>query len=552
MNTCNNCHTETGLFFCPNCGKIIEYPDFVTHEERLKKALELFVMNMIAATKRSQYDLEEKVGKSGLAELVYRKYYQHIAYLQQLCSTDVSKKYFGGNGEALFEKMDQFAEKCKQNECQIAVVGTIKAGKSMLINAILGREIASTFPTPETASVTKFRSSNRGDYVKVSFYTDKEWQKLWNSVMMATKKSIRDDKEDFLSEYNSLHADEIKSEFINRESIEFKPTTFDELKQTVDKYTSSRHAEHYFAKEVEIGLSDFVAPANVVFVDTPGLNDPVSFRSNITRKYLHSANVILLCVKAASAELRSQELDEIASLFAELRYSKDRIYILGTQIDTPRNFKQYWDNHTKKEFLKYLSDDIYFGSEQDAKKQIFPVTAWYYNLVMRAKKNPEVWKDAEMKGNLEEMVRRCWKVESFEDLQEQYGTEEAIKRFKSPKQIFYEHISEFEDMTNIPQMRIMLMEGPVKASEMIIKNDVQSDYRYLCSQIVSTAKDVAKLRQETIAQSRAKDVQMQIIDLNQRISQSKREYAATRSALSELLKDLQDETNKVINKVRNK
>ena len=45
--------------------------------------------------------------------------------------------------------MDTFLKKCKGAEFHIALVGAIKAGKSTLINAILGYDYASTKVTPE-------------------------------------------------------------------------------------------------------------------------------------------------------------------------------------------------------------------------------------------------------------------------------------------------------------------------------------------------------------------------------------------------------------------
>lgn len=548
MNKCTNCQTTTKLFFCPNCGQILEYPDFIRTDEKLKKSLEIFVKNLVNASKKSQADLQVLFDKSELSNAVYRKYYQHITYLQQLCSTEKSKQYFSGNGEALFEKMEQFADKCRQNECQIAVVGIIKAGKSMLINSLLGKEIASTYPTPETASVTKFRSANGKDYVKVSFYNSREWDELWKSVLAARKNSLRDDKEDFLTEYNDLKADEIKRLYINKREETYYPTDIHEMKKIVDTFTSARYAEHFFAKEVEIGLSDFDAPSNVVFVDTPGLDDPVSYRSDITRRYLHSANVILLCVRAIDpGDMSATVLEKLAGLFAEMRYSKERIYLFGTQIDVRSPFKENWEKFTFPTFIKYLSDDIYFGSQKNAKDKIKPVSAKFYNLIQRAKNNTDIWKDEEIKKELNRMIRACWEVPEYDDLLEVYGEEKARKLHKSTKQIFYEHISEFEEITGIPAAKDALMNGPIKEAENIIKNDIQGDYAFLCQQIANTALDVSTFRLDTIRESYASDIQEQVAVLNQQLIDDRKDYAATRTALNELLQDMQGQVNNVIN-----
>ena len=59
-------------------------------------------------------------------------------------------------GEGTLRRMQNFLDRCADGTFQIALVGTIKAGKSTLINALLDAPLASTEVTPETASLTKF------------------------------------------------------------------------------------------------------------------------------------------------------------------------------------------------------------------------------------------------------------------------------------------------------------------------------------------------------------------------------------------------------------
>lgn len=90
-------------------------------------------------------------------------------------------------------------QRCSNPEYHIALVGAIKAGKSTLINALIGYELASTQVTPETASLTKFKSAKE-DFVNVTFYSQTEWSALWNSV-------TKSNAEVFIEEYKNLNAD---------------------------------------------------------------------------------------------------------------------------------------------------------------------------------------------------------------------------------------------------------------------------------------------------------------------------------------------------------
>lgn len=546
MNKCNHCNTETNLFFCPNCGFIFDYPGFVKGNERQERSLASFIKSLIQESQTKRIKIAELIDKGPLAEAVYRKYFEHVAYLQELCNSNATHKLFDANGESMFDVMTAFGRKCLANECQIAIVGTVKAGKSMFLNAILGREVASTYPTPETASLTKFRFSAKGDYIKVSYYTDKEWDMLWKSVMEASANSYRDDKEDFLSEYNKLNADSVKSSLLNRKDDFFTPRSFEELKDFVAKYTSCKHAEHFFAKEVEVGLSSFNVPKNVVFVDTPGLNDPVSFRSDITRRYLHSANVVLLCVKAASAEIRASELEDIAILFSELRYSKERIYLFGTQVDMQTHFSDYWAEQTKPEFVKYLSGKSYFGTKEKASERIMLVTAWYYNMIQRAKNNRDIWNNSKDVDVLDELLKRCLGRTIVEQFTDKYGSSQGREM------CFYEHISELETKTNIPQIYNTIMDGPIKDAEHIIKQDMRDMFVGICKDIVEIADNGLSLKVDAVKMSESTDVKERILNLEKEIKDKERRLSENIETINVLLQSLSDVTNTIINTLKDK
>lgn len=553
MNECKNCNVRTELFFCPNCGRIFSYPAFIGDYYDVRQSLKTYVKQMADKARAAKAKAGEMTDKAGLSQAVYRKYYQQMSYLQWLCSNGESRKLFGNNGDDLLDEMHEFADKCRNNECQIAIVGTIKAGKSMFINALLDREIASTYPTPETASVTKFRSSPDTDYVKVTFYTADEWRQLWDSVVKASETSARkDDKEGFMEEYNSLNADSIKDGCLGKAPMTFRPKDTEELKSIVDRYTSARYAEHYFAKEVEIGIAGLPLPTNVVFVDTPGLNDPVQFRSDITKAYLKSANVILLCVKASSAELRAQEIEEIGNLFAQMRYSKERIHVIATQIDMQPDYLKYWEEFTRPVFIKHLSRESIYGSAEEARKHIFPVTAGYYNQIRRAIRDTSVWQDKENKKHLDELVRRSIEMPSFEELADQYGEEKAAKMYKSPQKAFYERSSELIDMTDIPQVRQHLTDGPVREAESIIMNDVKDLYRAIKVKIATATDERLKLQANIISQSKAIDVQQRLQKLSAQVENSRAEYETTKTELHSLLEEMENTTKSMINKTKGK
>lgn len=298
-------------------------------------------------------------------------------------------------------RIGQFIEKAKNPIYEIAFVGAVKAGKSTLINAILGKNLASTQVTPETAALTKFRASkNKKNYLKISFYNTIEWNELWKNVI--------DSKADvFLEEYQKLNAETEKDKWINREPQFMEIEEFENLKEEILKYTSSRSAVHYFVKEVEVGLKDFNIPEQVCFVDTPGLDDVVDFRSNITRQYIDSANAVLVCVKSDS--LRSDELVTISRVFANTRNNPEKVFIIGTQVDSLNDPKNDWEKQ-EKEWIKYLKGKSCYDDVSLTKRNLVSTSAYIYNLAIRFETLTE-----EEKQNL---FMHCIKAKilKFEDL----------------------------------------------------------------------------------------------------------------------------------------
>lgn len=264
------------------------------------------------------------------------------------------------------KRLEALVDRCVNSEFQIAFVGTIKAGKSTLINAILGQNVASTRVTPETAVLTKFRNSHY-DYIKVKFYSKNEWDELW--------KTISNRADTFLAEYKHLNGENHKSKWVGHSEYN-KSINRSNLKEELEIWSSSKHVEHYFVKEIEIGLSSLNLPENVVFVDTPGLDDPVKYRSDVTRNYINRANAVFVCVTAHS--MTGEETKNIYSVFSNSS-SPEKIFVIGTQADNLNKPEKEWKEQ-KNEWIKYLEEKAAFNNRQLAESNIICTAGYIENL----------------------------------------------------------------------------------------------------------------------------------------------------------------------------
>lgn len=286
------------------------------------------------------------------------------------------KEYFKSSNtlkENIFFKeinseISRYISDSKNPSYQIAIVGAVKAGKSTLINALIGYDLASTNVTPETATLTKIKTTDKNS-ITVKFYSKKDWKKIWNDAQKSTNATI------FKEEFDNLRAKEIECEMLEKSDVFKEFDNLDSMKNEIKKWTSSHAREHYFVKEIEIGVEKLNLPPQVCLVDTPGLNDPVQYRSNITSEYIHSANAVIICVN--SKTLRNEEITTILEVLTKAQDKKDKVYILGTQIDI-MNSQTDWEQQ-QEEWLKHLKEKQFYGSLEMAKKQLIGVSSYFYS-----------------------------------------------------------------------------------------------------------------------------------------------------------------------------
>ena len=116
-------------------------------------------------------------------------------------------------------------------------------------------------------------------------------------------------------------------------------------------------------------------PPEVVFVDTPGLDDAVRYRSDVTRNYIDRANAVFACVR--SDALTGGELNILYRIFTNSMDNPEKIFVLGTQWDSLNDPESDWKKQ-KEEWVKYLSER--YDSEEMAKRNIIHVAAYLMNL----------------------------------------------------------------------------------------------------------------------------------------------------------------------------
>ncbi len=358
-NVCPVCgkeHKEM-RYFCSECGSFLDEEQF--ENKNLYEIPEIKIKRILENLK---YTPHSKILWSDTVDLYTRKVesYKALTALPEIA---------GNMGAEMPEKLDHFLNLCRNPEFQIAFVGTIKTGKSTLINSLLGHNYASMAVTPETAALTKFRSSPR-DYIHIEFYTPQQWKRLWASRTSAA--------DAFTREYNELRAEKQKAKWVGHAPIHKEVANAD-IEKELSIWSSSRSAEHYFVREIEVGISSLPSdfPKQVVFVDTPGLSDPVAYRSEITKEYIRNANAVFVCVEAK--KLQKEEIDTLSSVFSFSSHNKSKVHIIATHWDRLNHPTEDWKK--EKEWMKrQLVGKGFFEKAEMAETNIIHSSAYIYNL----------------------------------------------------------------------------------------------------------------------------------------------------------------------------
>lgn len=449
---CKYCSSDfdESSYFCPSCGRMTDN-DLFTDEEIIKK----YEQKMLEAINSVMHGEHINIAWDTTAN-------KYVRTLEKLSAILNLEEFKNGSEKDFIRRIDSFKKRCEKPEFHIAFVGTIKAGKSTLINALLGKNYASTSVTPETAVLTKFKHSDN-NYVNVKFYSKDEWDLLW--------KSVSNNADIFLQEYKKLNGDAEKNKWINKPEIH-NVVSADDLENEIEKWTSSKKAEHYFVKEVEIGLKDFNMPPEVVFVDTPGLDDAVRYRSDVTRAYIDRANAVFACVK--SDALTGPELNTIYRIFSNTSYNPEKVYIIGTQWDSLNKPKEDWKLQ-KEEWVKYLSRKDAYCSKELAEKNITYTAAYLNNLARdyESLNDDDIW-------NLKSL---CFKFRINSD-----KLESSLK--------------ELITMSNIDEIRRKIEQDIVSKHKEYLYKDIEQVYLDIRNDLNKYFKEITKNQNDIILTSK--------------------------------------------------
>ncbi len=219
----------------------------------------------------------------------------------------------------LEQKLEQIEQKLGKEKFSIGVTGIINAGKSTLLNALLGREVLGTAVIPETANLTILKYSKK-EYAKVKFWNKKEFARIQESA-----KEIESIKK-FVEE-TQKHFGKSLDKYIQEKSL-IQDVTIDDL----SLYTSVKksHKKCNLIKSVELHSNLEFLQNGVEIVDTPGLDDPIIQREEITLQYVSECDLMIHLMNVSQSATQK----DINFIIDSIVYQNiARLLIVITRID---------------------------------------------------------------------------------------------------------------------------------------------------------------------------------------------------------------------------
>mgnify|MGYP002854340415 CR=1 FL=1 len=278
---------------------------------------------------------------------------------------EIAKGLEAGKGFMNSDYIHDFTEKVRQakthadeiistnRDLKIGIIGQVKAGKSSFLNALIfeGQDILPKAATPMTAALTRIIYSEK-QTAKVVFYSPKDWDVIRENAkrfdeelqqgieaLKAEKQRIADEQKTRMQKVKDL-ARQPQTQEPTPQEIETVKTKIPELyrsckelvdmadsgncksklgheeeisvanlKQDLQQYVGAEGKYTPIVKWIELGINNPLIKG-IEIIDTPGLGDPVTSRSEKTKEFLMACDLVFI-LSPTSQFLGSEDISLI-------------------------------------------------------------------------------------------------------------------------------------------------------------------------------------------------------------------------------------------------
>lgn len=217
------------------------------------------------------------------------------------------------------QELDDTKEYMNDQKFSIGITGVMNAGKSTMLNALMGQEILGSAVVPETANLTIVKYGK--PEAKVFYWNKQEWNRIEQSALQlkSMKEYVAETKKVFGEQLDNYIQENSVSENVDINNLAlYTSAEASGKKCNIVKYVELKSELNFLADGIEI-------------VDTPGLDDPVIQREEITKEYLSKCDLMLHLMNVSqSATLKDVEFIIDALLYQNVT----KLLVVITRADT--------------------------------------------------------------------------------------------------------------------------------------------------------------------------------------------------------------------------
>lgn len=248
-------------------------------------------------------------------------FHQKIDALNDICEQILSLN----PGAHVANAAEKARQKAHELEFNVAVTGVINAGKSTLLNALLGKKILGASNVPETVNLTVLKYSPE-PFAKVNFWSEAELKELGIAqdqddeiaqIYGETGVKFEDDPSETVQNLSGKFGAEGESKTAFKSSNSGQICSNQPASKTIKTdeiklYTSADSKYAKFVKSVELYENLELLKDNVRIIDTPGIDDAVALREELVRRFMRECDLMVHLMNVSQSATQ-KDLDFIVS-----------------------------------------------------------------------------------------------------------------------------------------------------------------------------------------------------------------------------------------------
>jgi len=277
-----------------------------------------------------------------------------------------NEKYNISNKDKNINIIKEEMNKLENNEFTISIIGTMKAGKSTFINALIGKEVLPHRDTPMTTIPTKVshKHGNKNPILKIN-----DFNYLNDLIEQLEKKS--NPKKKFEKIKNQYKGNKEIFEILQYINDIFREAQLNQIDIDWQRYKQS---EKLPTIEVEFFLLQGNNNVNFSLIDTPGPNENnMDQLKELSESYTNNSSAVMLVIDYTKMNGKEGEELKIQLKEALGLIKNENVFLIVNKFDEYKKSNSQFKN--EDDLKQFIIKNFLDNRKNIKNEQIFPISA---------------------------------------------------------------------------------------------------------------------------------------------------------------------------------